>query len=117
MVEFDCIFGIAEDCHAVKKSHRVCKACWNIASDRKREELKMSLDGFCEAFGCWKWCEDGTRFCKGHGGTKRPHEERSPPRRTRRRFNVSDKDTWELMDLMSDCLDELKRRHADRRFQ
>ena len=108
----ECLFHISDECHEVKKQNQVCKACWNIASDQKKEEIKAHMPNFCTRFGCWNWQVEGATFCKDHGGLKRPRQGAPPaPIETHRRFNVSGKDTLELMELIRDCNDELMKRH------
>ena len=54
-----CHLAITSDCHATKKGHPICKACWEVANDDQREQLKDLKGGFCNTFTCFEWSSNG----------------------------------------------------------
>ena len=58
-----CAWGISGNCHECMKKWKVCKACWNEASEQQKEDYKMIEENFCKTVGCWEWSEEGRYHC------------------------------------------------------
>ena len=83
----ECQWNISDDCHACKKKWKVCKACWQAASEEDQQlYLKELNDGegpeakLCQTKGCWNWLKEGGDFCDDCLSSQRKDRSRSPRR-------------------------------------
>jgi hypothetical protein len=76
-----CHLAITSDCHATKKGHPICTACWEVANDDQREQLKELKCSFewCNTFTCFEWSSNRglCDTCLTGGNADLPNRERA----------------------------------------
>ena len=61
-----CRFRISPNCHQANENGFVCAACWRVADEDKREELKVIMPGWCSFKKCWNSCDENHFYCLSH---------------------------------------------------